>query len=149
MNYIIVDLEWNTNYLESAKMYVNEIIEVGAVKLNENIETIDSFNSFIKPVASKKLKKRIMELTQISMNDLSNAKKFKEVMKDFKQWAGNDFVLLSWGDTDIRTLVSNFKYFDKTKNINFIKKYIDREFDKLEKDLSKDILRHLKETEQK
>ncbi len=125
MHYIIMDLEWNVVYLDSAKMYINEIIEVGAIKLNENIEVIDSFNSFVKPIASKKIRKSIRELTQITMDNLVDAEKFKDVMRKFESWAGEDFILLSWGDSDVRTLISNYKYFDKTRNIEFIKKYCD------------------------
>ncbi|MCR4593862.1 MAG: exonuclease domain-containing protein [Clostridiales bacterium] len=125
MDYIIMDLEWNTAYLDSAKMHVNEIIEVGAVKLNNELEITDSFSSFVKPQASRKIRKRIKELTHIEPEDLMSAERFRFVMKNFMDWAGDDFILLSWGDTDIRTLITNFKYFDKSKNINFIEKYID------------------------
>ena len=47
MNYIVMDLEWNNAYLKSAHSFVNEIIEVGAVKLDANLQTVATFSKFI------------------------------------------------------------------------------------------------------
>ena len=125
MNYIVMDLEWNNAYLKSAHCFVNEIIEVGAVKLNESLEMIDTFSQFICPVASKKIRTRIKELTHIENDDLVNANPFKTVMADFADWCGEDFAILTWGDSDIRTLVSNYKYFGKLHDVFFIERYAD------------------------
>lgn len=125
MNYIVMDLEWNNAYLKSAHSFVNEIIEVGAVKLNEKLDTIDTFSQFICPVASKKIRSRIKELTHIENDDLKNAASFKTVMTDFANWCGEDFAILTWGDTDIRTLISNYKFFGKTGDVCFIERYAD------------------------
>lgn len=125
MNYIVMDLEWNNAYLKSAHTFVNEIIEVGAVKLNEKLETVDTFSQFICPVASKKIRSRIKELTHIENEDLQGAESFKTVMKKFSDWCGKEFTLLTWGDTDIRTLITNYKFFGKTKDVCFIERYAD------------------------
>lgn len=125
MNYIVMDLEWNNAYLKSAHNFVNEIIEVGAVKLNEELQIIDTFSQFICPVASKKIRSRIKELTHIENDDLVNANSFKTVMNDFAAWCGENFVILTWGDTDIRTLISNYKYFGKMHDVCFIERYAD------------------------
>ena len=53
MNYIVFDLEWNQS--PGGKRWSNsrlpfEIIEIGAIKLNEEKEIVDSFlSSLIKP----------------------------------------------------------------------------------------------------
>ncbi len=125
MNYIIMDLEWNNAYLKSAHCFVNEIIEVGAIKLNEELEITDTFSQFICPVASKKIRSRIKELTHIENEDLEDASAFKTVMDDFADWCGNDFLLLTWGDTDIRTLISNYKFFGRKQDVGFIQQYAD------------------------
>ena len=52
MNYIIMDLEWNNSYMKSAEKFINEIIEIGAVKLDEELNTVDNFSELIKPVVS-------------------------------------------------------------------------------------------------
>ena len=38
MNYIIFDLEWNNAYSYAKKGFMNEIIEIGALKLNEKLD---------------------------------------------------------------------------------------------------------------
>ena len=50
MDYIIFDLEWNQPYsndisfMKRARMpLTGEIIQIGAIKLNENLEIVDSF----------------------------------------------------------------------------------------------------------
>ena len=45
MNFIIFDLEWNNAYNYKLKRGMNEIIEIGAVKLDENlkIQKLDSY----------------------------------------------------------------------------------------------------------
>lgn len=125
MNYIVMDLEWNNAYLKSAHSFVNEIIEVGAVKLNDELEIIDTFSQFICPVASKKIRSRIKELTHIENEDLQGADSFETVMKNFSEWCGENFALLTWGDTDIRTLISNYKLFGRKQDVCFIKLYGD------------------------
>ncbi len=125
MNYIVMDLEWNNAYLKSAHSFINEIIEVGAVKMNERLETVSTFSQFIHPVASRKIRSRVKELTHIENDDLKDANSFEKVMADFSEWCGEDFVIMTWGDTDIRTLISNYKFFGKTRNVCFIERYVD------------------------
>ena len=43
LHYIILDLEWNTAYARRIKGFINEIIEVGAVMLDDNLNTVDEF----------------------------------------------------------------------------------------------------------
>lgn len=125
MNYIIMDLEWNNAYMKSAQKFVNEIIEIGAVKLNENLEIVDTYSELIKPVVSKKLRSRIKDLTHITNEDIISGIPFKDAVSQLEDWVGEDAVVMTWGDTDIRTLLTNFKYFLKKENITFIKKYVD------------------------
>ena len=125
MYYIIMDLEWNNSYVKSTQKFINEIIEIGAVKLNSKLETVDTFSELIKPVISKKLRSRIKSLTHITNDDIKGGKPFSAVMADFENWVGEDAVIMTWGDTDIRTLLSNYKMFLKKSSIGFIKKYVD------------------------
>lgn len=120
-----MDLEWNNAYLKSAQKFVNEIIEIGAVKLNENLEIVDTYSELIKPVVSKKLRARIKDLTHITNEDIISGIPFKDAVSQLEDWVGEDAVVMTWGDTDIRTLLTNFKYFLKKENITFIKKYVD------------------------
>ena len=61
MNYIIFDLEFNQQHPEDVVIdapkpsLLFEIIQIGAIKLNKNFETIGTFNSLIKPNIHKRL----------------------------------------------------------------------------------------------
>ena len=125
MNYIIMDLEWNNAYMKSTKKFINEIIEIGAVKLNEQLEIIDTYSELIKPAVSKKLRTRIKDLTHITNEDVFGGKPFKEAITLLEKWVGDDAIVMTWGDTDIRTMLTNFKCFLKKDKIGFIKQYVD------------------------
>lgn len=127
MEYIIFDLEWNNAYNYKTKKGINEIIEIGAVKLNESLETVDTFKQLIKPAISKKLGSRFKRLTNITMDEIKeNGVSFNQAFSDFSQWSGgDDNVFLTWSNSDLYTLVDNFKRFKNTTQIDFIKKYAD------------------------
>lgn len=125
MNYIIMDLEWNNSFNKATQKFMNEIIEIGAVKLDVNLNQVDTFSELIKPVISKKLRSRIKTLTNISNEDVKAGRPFSKVVEDFEEWVGEDAVIMSWGDTDIRTLLTNYKWFMKKNSLDFIKKYAD------------------------
>ena len=125
MKYIIMDLEWNNSFNKATQKFMNEIIEIGAVKLDSDLNQVDTFSELIKPVVSKKLRSRIKTLTNISNEDVKAGRPFSTVIKDFEEWIGEDAVVMSWGDTDIRTLLTNYKWFMKKDSLDFIKKYAD------------------------
>ncbi len=125
MNYIIMDLEWNNAYVKSTKKFINEIIEIGAVKLNEDLEIVDTYSELIKPVVSKKLRSRIKDLTHITNEEVFAGKPFEEAIYRLEEWVGKDAIIMTWGDTDVRTMLTNFKYFLKKDRIDFIKNYAD------------------------
>lgn len=125
MNYIILDLEWNNTYCKKKNGFLNEIIEIGAVKLDENLEQIDTFSLFIKAQLGKKLHARVKELTKITNDDISRGTPFSQAMSMFRKWsAGDDNIILTWGDTDVRVLVENFKYFNGINFVPFLHNYV-------------------------
>lgn len=98
MNYIIVDLEATCG--AKYENIRNEIIEIGAVKINEQGQIIGEFNEFIKPVLNPVLTKFCTDLTSIQQSDVDNAKDFKTILFRFLDWIGKDYLLLSWGNYD-------------------------------------------------
>ena len=53
MNYIVLDLEWNqcpTGKSGEIRRLPFEIIEIGAVKLDKNLQYVDSFREIVQPV---------------------------------------------------------------------------------------------------
>lgn len=125
MYYIIMDLEWNNAFVKSTQKFINEIIEIGAVKLDDKLNQVDTFSELVKPVVSRKLRSRIKNLTHITNDDVRSGKPFSKVVSELEEWVGEDAIILTWGDTDIRTLLTNYKQFLKKTEIDFIKEYVD------------------------
>jgi len=121
MNYIIYDLELNSKPFKSS--LPNEIIEIGAVKLDSNLNEIDTFQAFIKPKYFKKLFPVVKRKTKITQEDINSAENFKEVITNFRNWIGDNYILVSWGHDDIHHLVTGCKI-NKLAS-NWLKKNID------------------------
>lgn len=123
MNYIILDLEWNTAFSNKKQKYVNEIIEFGAVKTDENLEIIETFSMLITPQIGKKLNSRVKELTHITNEELNSAHNtFSHTLKCFEKFLGTG-VLLTWSTSDILTLIENYDYYYHTEKLPFLTKY--------------------------
>lgn len=127
MFYVIFDLEWNNAYDYKLKKGVNEIIEIGAIKLDEKLNIIDTFKQLIKPKLSKKLSSRFKNLTHISMEEIDNSGiAFEAAIADFSRWSGGEnSIFLSWSNSDLYVLIDNFKKFMGISSVDFIKKYAD------------------------
>lgn len=116
MEYIVFDLEFNQDFTSSGSEKCVprpcfEIIQIGAVKLDQNFEMIDIFDHFIKPTIYPVINPFITELTGITTEQLSDEKAFPEVYQDFIEFAGrNDPVYCIWGMADIKELYRNVKY---------------------------------------
>jgi len=126
MKYIVLDLEWNGAYSKKAHGYFNEIIDVGAVALNEHMEQIGTFHRVIQPVVSKKLSSIVKELTHITQEELEeHGGTFRSVMAELGAWAGEDAAMLTWSNTDLLVLMENYTFFVGDPRIPFITHYAD------------------------
>lgn len=127
MFYVIFDLEWNNAYDYRLKKGVNEIIEIGAVKLDEKLNITDTFKQLIKPKLSKNLSSRFKDLTHISMTEINTSGiPFENAISDFARWSGGEqSIFFSWSNSDLYVLIDNFKKFIGTSTIDFIKRYAD------------------------
>jgi len=119
MNYIVLDLEWNHSKKEVIKSIPFEIIEIGAVKLNENMRIVSKFSELIKPQIYKEINDVIQEIVNIDKKDLEKESVFEEVIKHFFKWCGNDYMFCTWGSMDLTELQRNMRYYN-------IKGYIDK-----------------------
>lgn len=118
MQYIVLDLEWNQpiSYNSAAYKAVGgkllfELIQIGAVKVNEQMQVVDSFSQLICPQQYLKLHPRIARITHISQEDLMGAPEFNEAVQAFAAWCGEDYVLLTWGCDDVSVLDQNMTFF--------------------------------------
>ena len=131
MNYVIFDLEFNQGYKykRKNKSRINpkcrfEIIQIGALKLDKDLKTIDTLDRLIKPQVYERLHHFIAEMTSITEEQLSSAKSFNSVYKEFKNFVGDDSILCTWGVADMRELVRNI-HFHKLDASSLPKEYID------------------------
>lgn len=126
MNYIVIDLEWNGSWSKKAHGYFNEIIEVGAVKVDEQMQILDEFRAAIKPVVSKKLSNIVTDLTNITAEELEDGTTFTGMMRQLSKWMGKEpSTVLTWSTTDLLVLMENCRYFYGRQEIPFLKNYMD------------------------
>jgi len=106
LNFIIYDLE-ATCWLGAPPNNVQEIIEIGAVKVNPYGEQLGTFNRFVKPYVNTKLSAFCTELTSIEQSQVDAGCHFPTVLDEFQDWAEvdvDDYTLVSWGKEDQRLL---------------------------------------------
>lgn len=108
MIFIVYDLE-ATCWRGAPPNDVQEIIEIGAIKLNGFGEELGSFSRFVQPKVNKTLSAFCTELTGIEQRQVERAEMFPEVFELFWEWAEidlQDYMLISWGKQD-KTLWRN------------------------------------------
>ena len=117
MNYIIFDLEWNQPYsrkqqavLPDGSRMPFEIFQIGALKLDENLETVDTFRAIIRLECYKKLHYMVKKITGMTEADIAKGISFHEALERFRIWCGEDAVLLTWGYDDSPVLRQNLQF---------------------------------------
>ena len=120
MNYIVLDLEFNQAFpfKSGKKVEPNpecpfEIIQIGAVKLNERFEQLDSFNCMISPQIYPRLHPFVEKITGIRPKMLAGQPHFPEAYQAFLSFIGKEpAVLCAWGGDDIKSLYRNILYYN-------------------------------------
>lgn len=113
-SYIVFDLEWNQSSAgkeTSLERLPFEIFEIGAVKLNENLEKVSEFHRLIRPCVYHQMHFIISEVTHVSMEELElKGKPFKQVIEEFTEWCGEEYIFCTWGSMDLTELQRNMVY---------------------------------------
>lgn len=125
MNYILLDLEWNSAYSSKNGKFVNEIIEIGAVKLNRNLEEIDSFRVTVRSQLTRRLSGRFKTLTGITNEEMLSGVPFSEGLRQYGQWVESDDITMTWSNTDLYVLLDNCRLFGNNQRIPCVYRYID------------------------
>lgn len=114
-NYIVFDLEWNQspqgkeNSIETLPF---EIIEIGAVKLDETFQIVSEFHRLIAPKVYKQMHFKISEVTHMDMAELQeDGEDFEDVVREFVAWCGGDVRFCTWGPMDLTELQRNMSYY--------------------------------------
>lgn len=138
MNYIVYDLEFNQKYISNNTTDKNleksidnnmvqlpfEIIQIGALKINENLEIISKFNELIRPIVYTDINPYVEDITKINKNMLSNCDTFSNVYERFLSFIGDEEAILCvWGKADIKEFLRNIKFHNLPTSL-FPSKYI-------------------------
>ena len=108
MHYIVMDLEWNQAMSSKSSVFNKlpihlrgEIIQIGAVKLDENFRPGEEFQIDVKPIYFKRMHYKVKKLTGFDRDRLAKGVSFPEALEQFRAWCGNDEVtFLTWGCDD-------------------------------------------------
>jgi len=124
MNYVILDMEWDGAYHKLHKRFINQILQIGAVKLDEKFNIIDIFDVTIKSSICKKVSRRFTELTGITKEMMLDGISLSNAVKQYNKWLGNDTVTITWSNSDLYTIAENEKFL--LDDLKFkIDKYLD------------------------
>lgn len=128
MDYIIFDLEFNQDFSPGSSRKIRrscfEIIQIGAVKLDQNLNTINTFQRYVKPTIYPVINPFITELTGITTEQLVSEETFPAVYHAFVEFAGgSDQVFCIWGMADLKELYRNMEYHKLDKS-RLSKRYI-------------------------
>lgn len=117
MNYIVFDLEWNQGNAnsEDAAHLPFEVIEIGAVKLNDACVMVNEFSCLVKPEVYHEMNQITSKLIHLQMQELERGKPFREVAGDFLDWCGSEeHMFCTWGNLDLTELQKNMEYHKMT-----------------------------------
>ena len=109
----VVDLEFNQAYDfgngdgEPNPNCRFEIIQIGAVKIDNNYNVVDSFNILVKPTLYPQIHPYVEKITGFKTEDFNYAPRFKEAYPKFRAFLGKDTTLGTWGYSDIKALFRN------------------------------------------
>ena len=128
--YIVIDLEMCElvgKERKDAKGLSEEVIQIGAVMLDEKFNCISEFSSLVKPIYAS-ISEEISSLTGITNENVENADIFTVAFRKFYTWVGNDDITtLCWSDSDYKQLWDEI--YVKAKNHDeyrlFLKTFVD------------------------
>ncbi len=107
MNLVVLDLEWNQAMSSKSEVFNHlpihlrgEIIEIGAVKLNDDLSLGEEFTVDVKPVYFRRMHYKVKKITGFDKERLALGLSFPEAMEKLRQWCGDDVTFLTWGWDD-------------------------------------------------
>lgn len=138
LDYIVIDLEFN-NLREITEFYPdfyeknselidincpNEIIEIGAIRLDRAMREVGRFKTYVKPNIYKLLNPRVSQITGITEEHLKQGVSFIDALKNLGNFVGEDSIICSWAKDDIAEIMRNADYYNFS-SIEWLKGYID------------------------
>jgi DNA polymerase III epsilon subunit-like protein len=118
MNYIVIDLEFNQNFdfrtgtkMPSNPLMPLEIIQIGAIKLDERHNFIDRFGTTVRPRLYRGLNPFVAKVTGLSKDTLRNSPTFAQAYRGLINFIGKERAILCfWGNDDMKELFRNILF---------------------------------------
>lgn len=116
MKYIVLDLEMNpiiNKFKAERCICKNEIVEIGAILVDENYEKKSQYRQYVKPQYNE-IGRRYEELTGVTNELVKDAPHFKDAMDNFCQWqkdccsADEEVAVYAWSENDRRQMEQEF-----------------------------------------
>ena len=111
-HYLVIDLEMcmvKGSAKKKMKGEKQEIIQIGAVMMDQKHRIIDEFSSFVKPEYGK-VDEFIENLTGITQDNVDQAPILRSVLMKFADWIGErQITVLSWSDSDYHQLQNEMR----------------------------------------
>ncbi len=114
MGYVVLDMEWNQAMSSQSAVFNRlpihlrgEIIQIGAVKMTDDLQPGEEFQIDIKPVYFRRMHYKVEKLTGFDKMRLDGGVSFKEALEKFREWCGDNCTILTWGSDDRAILEQN------------------------------------------
>ncbi len=123
MHYIVFDLEWNgagrANRVDQATRTAIpfEIIEIGAVKLDQDLVEIDSFSARVRPRIYPVLTGPVAAVTKRVQQSMKFGHDFIDAARDFQDFCGDDYIYCTWSESDADVLLMNLRFYDQAEEL--------------------------------
>ena len=102
---MFLDLEMSMHPYKVDKSFIQEIIQVGYVLIDENCAVVEEYDQVIQPTKFKKLSKRTTKFLEITQEEVDNGISFQDFYEHFRKvvetynpaiivWGRNDFLAL-------------------------------------------------------
>ncbi len=110
---LVVDLEATCCDSNSIPRHQMETIEIGAVMVDTaNLEIVDEFQTFVKPLRHPILTGFCLQLTSITQSQVDTAPTFPAAIKSWQIWLAQfeSAIFGSWGEYDRKQFQQDSKY---------------------------------------
>ncbi|MBR6906450.1 MAG: exonuclease domain-containing protein [Selenomonadaceae bacterium] len=113
MYHVVMDLEMNPisrEYREVRRSLTDEVIEIGAVRLDDSFQQVSEFQCYVRPEYGE-IKKHITKLTSITNEMVEGHPHFAEAFRRFMEWIGEEEVTIySWSMSDLKQFRNECRY---------------------------------------
>jgi len=126
--YIFVDLEMHAiagKHKEEKTICNREVIEIGAVMLDEELKQLSTYKRYVKPEYNTVVYNNIRRLTGITWSRLASADSFRHIFPRFVEWCesrGTDYKVFTWSNADRDQVTKELRL----KNMESYDTFLDR-----------------------